>query len=141
MMTSDFDDVSALATENGKNTIFTSTSLSGNISGWPYPGEITYGGINEDQCHGDLRYLPLSDFTDLSGLRDPYEDCLLLLNGTRRAEVRAMSWGSFLTEYQSLADLIDRFDTAEPYIYLLRYIWNKSMQLLTPSIFYSLPKS
>jgi saccharopepsin len=111
-----------------------SISLGRTILDRSYPGEITYGGINEDKYHGNLRYVPLLNATDPDhGSRDSCEEDPPLLNGTWRVEARAMSWGKSPTEHQSLTGFTARFDTAEPYIYLPQDIWRRLNTIIDPA--------
>ncbi len=115
-----------------KNIISISLSLRGSILDKSYRGEITYGGINEDQYHVDLRYVYLSNVTDIEGLNGLFGGFPSLLNSTWRVEANSISWGPSPTDHHTLAGFTARFDTTEPYIYLPRDIWKQFNAIIDP---------
>ena len=71
------------------------------------PGEIMFGGVNEDYYEGDIVRIPLTNVRDPdSGTDDP------LLNGTWQVEARGVAWGDSKEDHSPLDGYNARIDTS-----------------------------
>jgi len=97
------------------------------------PGEIMFGGVNDEFYEGEILFIPLTNVRDPdAGPTDPADMGPTLLNGTWQVEARGVAWGESKAEGSSLDGYTARIDSSYPFIDLPQKAYDQLKAVIKP---------
>jgi len=97
------------------------------------PGEIMFGGVNEEFYEGEIVRIPLTNVRDPDyGSTDPDVTGPPLLNGTWQVEAHSLAWGDSKEESSSLDGFTARIDSSYPFIDLPQETYEQLKAVIKP---------